>query len=165
MVVTGRTLKGGRGNCRRGGRGPFSTGPERSVGAPAGLGNPADCRRFAAPLLARARTLSSRCAPQPAITYLDDFQISSGRHFFARCLHHLPPSPSLSLVPLSGGTRPRNRRKPCAREREGNCLARSLPAVPHCVRVPTGRRLFSRRSPKCSSCFIYTADSSVIAGT
>lgn len=117
MVVTGRTLKGGRGNCRRGGRGPFSTGPERSVGAPAGLGNPADCRRFAAPLLARARTLSSRCAPQPAITYLDDFQIGSGRHFFARCLHHLPPSPSPSLVPLSGGTRPRNRRKPGARGR------------------------------------------------
>lgn len=100
MVVTGRTLKGGRGNCRRGGRGPFSTGPERSVGAPAGLGNPADCRRFAAPLLARARTLSSRCAPQPAITYLDDFQIGSGRHFFARCLHHLPPS--LSFLSREG---------------------------------------------------------------
>ena len=86
-----RPRRGPGGNCRRGGRGPFSTGPGE-VGRE--LGNPADCRRFAAPSTHSSLSLSSRCAPQPAITYLDDFQIGSGLHFFARCMH---PSLSLSL--------------------------------------------------------------------
>ena len=89
-----RPRRGPGGNCRRGGRGPFSTGPGE-VGRE--LGNPADCRRFAAPSTHSSLSLSSRCAPQPAITYLDDFQIGSGLHFFARCMHHPPLSLSLSL--------------------------------------------------------------------
>lgn len=110
------------GNCRRGGRGR-SPGAERSL---PGLGNRLSLRSRSTHL---SLSLGARCN----LRLPDDFQIGSGRHFFARCVPHLPPHP---------GHEKRNRRKPGGEERGERVIA--VPRHIVCIIPDVHPAVFSR---------------------
>lgn len=123
VVVTGnRTLKEGRVAIAGAVGAAVLQGPR---GRCLDLGT--DCRSARG-----ARTslfLGARCN----LRLPDDFQIGSGRHFFARCVPHLPPHP---------GHEKRNRRKPGGEERGERVIA--VPRHIVCIIPDVHPAVFSR---------------------